>query len=108
MAAGCTRPHFRAFRSSRFNDRRASLPTAILPKNSGGSTSTVAAKNKGLPILGVLLLLGAHASLSLWSSARESATFDEVVHIGAGYTHLVLGDYRLAPVAAPLSKLLAA
>lgn len=56
----------------------------------------------------VLLLVVLHGALSLWSATRESATYDEVAHIGAGYSHLVLSDWRSDVAQAPIPKLLAA
>lgn len=56
-------------------------------------------------VIAALLLL--HALASVWSARRESITWDELAHIGAGYSHVVLDDYRLTPVAAPLMKLIA-
>src|SRR3989344_2073053 len=44
----------------------------------------------------------------LGSSWNDSATFDEVAHIGAGYAYLKYGDMRLNPEHPPLLKDLAA
>lgn len=49
-----------------------------------------------------------HGALSLWSASRESATFDECAHLGAGYAHLVLNDWRFDLTQGPLTKLMAA
>ena len=46
--------------------------------------------------------------LMLGSSWNDSATFDEVAHIGAGYTYLKYQDGRLNPEHPPLLKSLAA
>lgn len=46
--------------------------------------------------------------LMLFSSLDDSATFDEVAHIGAGYTYLTEKDGRLNPEHPPLIKDLAA
>src|SRR3989338_8471820 len=46
--------------------------------------------------------------LMLGSSWNDSATFDEVAHIGAGYTYLKYQDGRLNPDHPPLLKSLAA
>jgi 4-amino-4-deoxy-L-arabinose transferase-like glycosyltransferase len=61
----------------------------------------------GLETLAVAFLLLLHVCASLWSASRESATYDEVEHIGPGYARLVLHDYRLTPIAAPLMPMLA-
>ncbi len=50
----------------------------------------------------VVLLLTLHALASLWSASRESATWDEPSHIGAGYAQVALGNPQLKPLAAPL------
>jgi hypothetical protein len=56
----------------------------------------------------VVLLLGLHAGLAFSSARQHSATFDEGVHLPAGYTYLATGDHRLNPEHPPLVKLLAA
>lgn len=56
----------------------------------------------------VAALLAAHVAATWWSQSRESVTFDEVQHLGAAYAALTRDDYRLAPVAAPLAKWIAA
>ncbi len=58
-------------------------------------------------ILAVLMLMGMFG-LMLGSSWNDSATFDEVAHIGAGYTYLKYQDGRLNPEHPPLLKSLAA
>ena len=42
----------------------------------------------------VVSLLATFAALTLWSASRESATYDEVPHIGGGLSHVVTGDRR--------------
>ncbi len=58
------------------------------------------------------LLLGAAMSLflvlSLWAMTGESATFDEAIHLSAGYSHLVGRDFRMNPEHPPLAKVLSA
>ncbi|MBI2024036.1 glycosyltransferase family 39 protein [Candidatus Giovannonibacteria bacterium] len=54
------------------------------------------------------LLLAIMFALMFSSSINESATFDEVAHIGAGYTYLKYKDSRLNPEHPPLAKDLAA
>jgi hypothetical protein len=53
-------------------------------------------------LLAVMCLLSGGAAL------RESATFDEVIHIGAGLSYLQRFDLRLNPEHPPLAKLIAA
>ncbi len=53
----------------------------------------------------LLLTMGV---LGLGSMLGNSATFDEVAHIPAGYSYLHFGDYRLNPEHPPLIKDLAA
>jgi 4-amino-4-deoxy-L-arabinose transferase-like glycosyltransferase len=74
--------------------------TAETTSRNAAPAATIAAA------IGLLLLFG---TASIWSALRESATFDEVPHIGAGYSHLALHDYHLDPGGnPPLMKLLAA
>lgn len=51
-----------------------------------------------------LSLLGIMFGLMFFSSINESATFDEVAHIPAGYSYLTEQDYRLNPEHPPLIK----
>ena len=53
-------------------------------------------------------LLAVMAVLSLGSMVGNSATFDEVAHLSAGYAYDHFGDYRLNPEHPPLLKNLAA
>src|SRR5215472_1845544 len=71
------------------------------------STSATTWVSVGIEIFAVVMLLAVHISASLWSASRESATYDEVEHIGPGYARLKLHDYRLTPIAAPLIPMLA-
>ena len=71
---------------------------------SGASATRVSI---GIEIFAVAVLLLLHVSASLWSASRESATYDELQHIGPGYARLALHDYRLTPIAAPLMPMLA-
>lgn len=52
-------------------------------------------------------LLALFLLLSFTSMRRKNATFDEGVHIPAGYTYVAYGDFRLNPEHPPLSKWLA-
>ncbi len=47
-------------------------------------------------------------ALSLGSVAHKSPTYDETVHLFAGYSYLKWGDYRVNPEHPPLVKMLAA
>ncbi len=71
------------------------------------SRGSVAWVSIGIQTLAVAVLMLLHVSASLWSASRESATYDEVQHIGPGYARLALHDYRLTPIAAPLMPMLA-
>jgi hypothetical protein len=53
----------------------------------------------------VSALVLAFAGLSLGSAAGDSATYDEVPHLGAGFSYGARGDYRLNPEHPPLGKL---
>ena len=53
-------------------------------------------------------LLMLMAGLGFGSMLGNSATFDEVAHIAAGYGYVHYGDYRLNPEHPPLIKDLAA
>ena len=55
----------------------------------------------------ILLLMGMFF-LMVFSSLGDSATFDEVAHIGAGYSYLTEKDSRLNPEHPPLIKDLSA
>src|SRR3989344_7295314 len=55
-----------------------------------------------------VLMLVAMLGLMLGKSRNDSATFDEVAHIGAGYAYLKYQDGRLNPEHPPLLKSLAA
>ena len=45
------------------------------------------------------------ASLSFYSASRKSATFDEPLHLVAGYAALAHGDYRVDPTHPPFARL---
>lgn len=55
-----------------------------------------------------LCLLFLMGSLAFLSMAQDSLTFDELAHIGAGYSYLAKQDYRLNPEHPPLVKDIAA
>jgi hypothetical protein len=56
----------------------------------------------------VLLLLGAMGTVQVTSALQETQTWDEGIHIAAGYSYLKTGDYRLNREHPPLFKLLCA
>lgn len=64
-------------------------------------------KNKFYWIFAVLLL-AAMALTAFFSTKNDTLTFDEVAHIGAGYSYLTQQDYRMNPEHPPLIKDLAA
>ena len=53
-----------------------------------------------------VLLLGGMLILMIMSARGDSATFDEVAHIGAGYSYLTQKDGRLNPEHPPLIKMM--
>ncbi|MGE5567465.1 MAG: ArnT family glycosyltransferase [Rhodospirillales bacterium] len=56
----------------------------------------------------VALLLGAMGTAQVTSALQETQTWDEAIHIAAGYSYLKTGDYRLNREHPPLFKLLSA
>ena len=56
----------------------------------------------------VLLLLAAMCGAMVMSALQESQTWDEAIHIAAGYSYLRTGDYRISRENPPLGKILAA
>ncbi|MFA5986332.1 MAG: glycosyltransferase family 39 protein [Parcubacteria group bacterium] len=60
-------------------------------------------KNYIFIIIGIMLFMGITSFLLAWN---DSLTFDEVAHIPAGYSYVVLHDYRLNPEHPPLAKIL--
>ena len=54
----------------------------------------------------VAVLLGAMAWMMVFSIEAESQTWDEAMHLAAGYSYWKTGDYRLNPEHPPLGKLL--
>jgi 4-amino-4-deoxy-L-arabinose transferase-like glycosyltransferase len=65
-------------------------------------------KQPGAFAIVVVVLLAALAVVEFTTARGDSATFDEMFHITAGYVHLRLGDFRLNQEHPPLVKLLAA
>jgi hypothetical protein len=55
-----------------------------------------------------ILFLAVLSAAQVISMGQESQTYDEAVHLAAGYSYLTTGDYRLNPEHPPLSKMLAA
>jgi len=58
--------------------------------------------NRKIHILIVILFLLVHFILLLTSASQKSVTYDEIVHLTAGYSHLKLGDFRLVTEHPPL------
>ncbi len=58
--------------------------------------------------LGLFVLLAVQFAVMFFSAAGDSATYDEVAHLPAGYAYLEVGEYRLNPEHPPLIKDLAA
>lgn len=56
----------------------------------------------------VILLLGIMGAAQITSALQETQTWDEGIHIAAGYSYLKTGDYRLNREHPPLFKLLCA
>ncbi len=61
-----------------------------------------------LPAAAAALILLAHAFFSWRAIGARSATFDEPMHVAAGYTYWLRGDMRLDPNNPPLAKMLVA
>lgn len=59
------------------------------------------------PAFSIALIL-LFVALSLASKTHKSPTYDETVHLFAGYSYLKWGDYRVNPEHPPLIKMLAA
>ena len=75
-------------------------------EKTSSATSTVG-RRFVIPIgLGVFILL--FSFLTITSFLQESPTFDEPVHLFAGYSYLKWGDFRANPEHPPLVKVLAA
>ncbi|MGO9130424.1 MAG: hypothetical protein ACLQIS_11895, partial [Bryobacteraceae bacterium] len=54
------------------------------------------------------LLLAAMGGAQVTSALQETETWDEGIHLAAGYSYLKTGDFRLNPEHPPLFKLLCA
>jgi 4-amino-4-deoxy-L-arabinose transferase-like glycosyltransferase len=66
------------------------------------------AQSSRIVLVGVVLLLTLMALLADGAARRESVTFDEVAHIGAGVSYLQKLDMRMNEEHPPLAKVLAA
>jgi 4-amino-4-deoxy-L-arabinose transferase-like glycosyltransferase len=84
-------------RRRRLRENRAAQPAA--------PSSGAAWHKAALPVLGLVVVF---VLLSILSLRQEGATFDEAVHIAAGYSYWRTGDFRMMPEHPPLAKLLAA
>jgi 4-amino-4-deoxy-L-arabinose transferase-like glycosyltransferase len=62
--------------------------------------------SRNIGISAAVLLLAFMAALSFGAALRESPSFDEVAHIGAGLSYVQKFDLRLNPEHPPLSKAL--
>ncbi len=58
--------------------------------------------------LAVGLLIAVMAAVQVVTALQESQTYDEAVHLTAGYSYLLTGDYRLNVEHPPLGKILSA
>ena len=56
----------------------------------------------------IVLLLGVFTAVALGTIKNQSPTFDEPLHLLAGYSYLKWGDYRVNPEHPPLAKILGA
>lgn len=54
------------------------------------------------------VVLATFLGMMLAASPRKSASFDEQFHLGAGYSYLKTGDYRMASTHPPLGGMIAA
>jgi hypothetical protein len=59
-----------------------------------------------MPRAAAAILIGLHLVLGVWAARTHSATFDEPVHIAAGYSAWKTGDRRLCGEHPPLAQLL--
>lgn len=67
--------------------------------------NTTTRRTAALPVAG---LVAVFVLLSVLSLRQEGPTFDEGVHIAAGYSYWRTGDFRMMPEHPPLAKLMAA
>ncbi len=72
-----------------------------------GTTVHTRGNRRLFPAIVVLLLVGMGV-LMFWSSRLENQTWDESLHLTAGYVYWKLGDFHLNPEHPPLGKLLSA
>lgn len=56
----------------------------------------------------VAVLLGVQGTVQVSTALQETQTYDEGIHLAAGYSYLKTGDYRINPEHPPLGKILAA
>src|SRR5689334_676998 len=54
----------------------------------------------------VALLLATMGTIQVTTILQESQTWDEAIHLSAGYSYLRTGDYRINPEHPPLEKIL--
>lgn len=89
----------------------------ISPDSNGSSVGTnhssfgltqMKSQSSRIVVAGVVLLVALMALLADGAARRESVTFDEVAHIGAGVSYLQKLDMRMNEEHPPLAKVLAA
>ena len=54
-------------------------------------------RSKGFEVVGLCVALAIYCDMATRAASRKSATFDEHVHVTAGYTYWTQNDYRLNP-----------
>jgi 4-amino-4-deoxy-L-arabinose transferase-like glycosyltransferase len=84
---------------------KSKLGKAKMPESVRASAETpYVPLNPSLALILVILLLLILAGQSVAFIAANSQTNDEAAHIGAGYSYLLTGDFRLNPEHPPLIK----
>ena len=68
----------------------------------------LSARHRLLPACVLIGLIFLFAFLTISSFLRKSPTYDEAIHLFAGYSYLRWGDFRTNPEHPPLAKVLAA
>jgi hypothetical protein len=63
---------------------------------------------RATPVIVVALFLFVFCTISWTAALQKSPTYDEPVHLFAGYSHLKWGDFRINPEHPPLAKIVAA
>src|SRR5215470_15046646 len=81
---------------------------ALSPAGDEKSRAQAAAKAQIFSRLLIVLFLGLFTAVALGTIKNQSPTFDEPLHLLAGYSYLKWGDYRVNPEHPPLAKILGA